>query len=190
MPSPRRIGAGGATRNRPGTPSLLSGQHEREKPCPGRSVIIWQAPISSSASRARRIGPKSGGCCRSRFRRATGWPCGRRSLAQRREPPRRNLAGPKSGGGDASRPAKTHIASMSRAFVNEDHFVEDVPDRPVSPHPNLVTDGGLALIGSALDDHMVAEAWISCGAFRRAARIASFGCLLRHQKRLEKNDRR
>jgi transcription elongation GreA/GreB family factor len=41
---------------------------------------------------------------------------------------------------------------MSRAFVNEDHFVEDVPARPVSPHPNLVTERGLALIDAALDD--------------------------------------
>ena len=39
---------------------------------------------------------------------------------------------------------------MSRAFVNEDHAVEDVPDRPVSPHPNYVTERGLALIEAAL----------------------------------------
>jgi transcription elongation GreA/GreB family factor len=41
---------------------------------------------------------------------------------------------------------------MSRAFVNEDHFVEDVPDRPMPAHPNLVTKRGLALIEAALDD--------------------------------------
>lgn len=41
---------------------------------------------------------------------------------------------------------------MSRAFVNEDHFVEDLPDRPVPPHANLVTERGLALIEAALDD--------------------------------------
>lgn len=38
---------------------------------------------------------------------------------------------------------------MSRAFVKEadgtDVF-EDLPDRPISPHPNLVTERGLALI--------------------------------------------
>jgi transcription elongation GreA/GreB family factor len=40
---------------------------------------------------------------------------------------------------------------MSRAFVNEDNLVEDVPDRPVSAHPNYVTRQGLALIESAFD---------------------------------------
>jgi transcription elongation GreA/GreB family factor len=41
---------------------------------------------------------------------------------------------------------------MSRAFVNEDHYVEDLPDRPVSGHPNYVTPRGLELIDAALDD--------------------------------------
>jgi transcription elongation GreA/GreB family factor len=40
---------------------------------------------------------------------------------------------------------------MSRAFVNEDVFVDDLPDRPVSEHPNHVTERGLALIDSALE---------------------------------------
>ncbi len=40
---------------------------------------------------------------------------------------------------------------MSRAFVNEDSFVEQLPDRPVSGHPNLVTGQGLALIEAALE---------------------------------------
>jgi len=40
---------------------------------------------------------------------------------------------------------------MSRAFVNEDSFVEALPDRPVSAHPNLVTEQGFALIEQALD---------------------------------------
>ncbi len=38
---------------------------------------------------------------------------------------------------------------MSRAFTKEADgldFVEELPDRPVSPHPNLVTARGLALI--------------------------------------------
>jgi transcription elongation GreA/GreB family factor len=39
---------------------------------------------------------------------------------------------------------------MSRAFVNEDDFVEDLPDRPIPDHPNLVTGNGLALIDDAL----------------------------------------
>jgi transcription elongation GreA/GreB family factor len=40
---------------------------------------------------------------------------------------------------------------MSRAFVNEDNFVEELPDRPVSEHPNHVTEHGLALIESELE---------------------------------------
>jgi transcription elongation GreA/GreB family factor len=43
-----------------------------------------------------------------------------------------------------------HVQVMSRAFVNEDDFVEDVPDRPIPDHPNLVTASGLALIEAAL----------------------------------------
>jgi transcription elongation GreA/GreB family factor len=41
---------------------------------------------------------------------------------------------------------------MSRAFVNEDHYVESLPDRPVSEHPNHVTRRGLERIVAALDD--------------------------------------
>jgi transcription elongation GreA/GreB family factor len=40
---------------------------------------------------------------------------------------------------------------MSRAFVKEDDFVENLPDRPISNHPNDVTEKGLALIEAALD---------------------------------------
>jgi transcription elongation GreA/GreB family factor len=40
---------------------------------------------------------------------------------------------------------------MSRAFVNEDSYVDALPDRPVSEHPNLVTETGLALIEGALE---------------------------------------
>jgi len=40
---------------------------------------------------------------------------------------------------------------MSRAFVNEDSFIEELPDRPISEHPNLVTARGLALIDQALE---------------------------------------
>jgi transcription elongation GreA/GreB family factor len=41
---------------------------------------------------------------------------------------------------------------MSRAFVKEqdDEFVEEWPDRPISPHPNDVTEAGLALIEQAV----------------------------------------
>jgi transcription elongation GreA/GreB family factor len=48
--------------------------------------------------------------------------------------------------------ANTHISGMSRAFVNEDRFVEELPDRPVSGHPNHVTRRGLELIEAALDE--------------------------------------
>jgi transcription elongation GreA/GreB family factor len=40
---------------------------------------------------------------------------------------------------------------MSRAFVNEDTFIDSVPDRPISTHPNLVTEHGLAQIEAALE---------------------------------------
>ncbi len=43
------------------------------------------------------------------------------------------------------------MAYMSRAFVNEDSFIEELPDRPISRHPNLVTERGLALIEQALE---------------------------------------
>jgi len=41
---------------------------------------------------------------------------------------------------------------MSRAFVKEqdDEFVEDLPDRPISTHPNDVTEQGLVQIEAAL----------------------------------------
>lgn len=44
-----------------------------------------------------------------------------------------------------------YIREMSRAFVTEDAFQDDLPDRPVSEHPNYVTARGLALIEAALD---------------------------------------
>ena len=40
---------------------------------------------------------------------------------------------------------------MSSAFTNEDNFIEELPDRPISEHPNLVTEQGLALIERALE---------------------------------------
>lgn len=39
---------------------------------------------------------------------------------------------------------------MSRAFVNEDNFIQELPERPVSPHVNYVTPRGLAAIEAAL----------------------------------------
>src|SRR6202011_4960159 len=43
------------------------------------------------------------------------------------------------------------FSGMSRAFVNEGRFVDDLPDRAVSEHPNYVTPRGLELIEVALD---------------------------------------
>jgi transcription elongation GreA/GreB family factor len=42
---------------------------------------------------------------------------------------------------------------MSRAFVREqdDTFVEELPDRPISPHQNDVTEAGLAQIEQAAE---------------------------------------
>jgi transcription elongation GreA/GreB family factor len=63
---------------------------------------------------------------------------------------------------------------MSRAFVNEDHFVEDLPDRPISDHPNLVTGNGLMLIDAALQtarrDYGEAQAAGDRGALASAGR--------------------
>lgn len=63
---------------------------------------------------------------------------------------------------------------MSRAFVNEDAFVDSLPDRPVSEHPNLVTEQGLALIAQALEaarrDYGQAQAAGDREALARAGR--------------------
>ena len=63
---------------------------------------------------------------------------------------------------------------MSRAFVNEDKAVEDLPDRPVSTHPNYVTVKGLALIDSALENfrrqHAEAQASGDRAALAKAGR--------------------
>jgi transcription elongation GreA/GreB family factor len=54
---------------------------------------------------------------------------------------------------------------MSSAFVKEvegGEAFEDLPDRPISPHPNFVTPEGLALIEAELtrlhEEHAVAQA--------------------------------
>jgi transcription elongation GreA/GreB family factor len=39
---------------------------------------------------------------------------------------------------------------MSRAFVKENDDIEPLPERPVSSHPNFVTERGLALIEDEL----------------------------------------
>ena len=51
---------------------------------------------------------------------------------------------------------------MSRAFVKEQDadYVEDLPERPISPHRNDVTERGLAMINDAVDHarHSLSEA--------------------------------
>jgi transcription elongation GreA/GreB family factor len=64
---------------------------------------------------------------------------------------------------------------MSRAFVkNLDDTVEELPDRPVSPHPNLVTPEGLAHIEAEVarlqQEHAAAHAANERAALTRAAR--------------------
>jgi transcription elongation GreA/GreB family factor len=63
---------------------------------------------------------------------------------------------------------------MSRAFVDEDRFVEQMPDRRISQHPNLVTEHGLRLIEAALEtarrEHGEAQAAGDREALARAGR--------------------
>jgi transcription elongation GreA/GreB family factor len=63
---------------------------------------------------------------------------------------------------------------MSRAFVKEPDgdAAEPLPDRPLSPHPNLVTLHGLALIEEALTaaQRAQAEAGDDRGALARSLR--------------------
>lgn len=62
---------------------------------------------------------------------------------------------------------------MSRAFVSEDHAVADIPDRPMSSHPNYVTQRGLALIESALAQARRAYADAQTGGDRTALATAA-----------------
>ncbi len=64
---------------------------------------------------------------------------------------------------------------MSRAFVKETDDVQEIlPDRPISPHPNLVTPQGLALIerdlSAATAEHGAAQASGDRAAIARTAR--------------------
>lgn len=70
----------------------------------------------------------------------------------------------------------SYIALMSRAFVKQDaeETFEDLPDRPVSEHPNYVTPEGLALIEAELtrlsQEHAAALATSDRALLTRAAR--------------------
>jgi transcription elongation GreA/GreB family factor len=64
---------------------------------------------------------------------------------------------------------------MSRAFVKEsDGGEEDLPDRPISPHPNLVTPEGLARIEATQaqlhHEHAAAQAAEDRAALARIGR--------------------
>ena len=64
---------------------------------------------------------------------------------------------------------------MSRAFVKEnDEAIDELPDRPISPHPNLVTAEGLALIETNLarlqQEHAAGQAAGDRVAIARSAR--------------------
>src|SRR5229473_5415003 len=64
---------------------------------------------------------------------------------------------------------------MSRAFVKEvDETVEELPERPISPHPNFVTAEGLALIEATLarlqQEHAAAQAARDRAALAKLAR--------------------
>jgi len=66
---------------------------------------------------------------------------------------------------------------MSRAFVKErdgEDALDELPERPVSPHPNLVTAEGLAYIEAETarlqQEHAAAQAANDRGALARSAR--------------------
>ena len=64
---------------------------------------------------------------------------------------------------------------MSRAFIKEtDETVENLPDRPTSSHPNMVTPKGFELIESALSrlrqEHALAQSVNDRAAMARIAR--------------------
>jgi transcription elongation GreA/GreB family factor len=62
---------------------------------------------------------------------------------------------------------------MSRAFVKEDDAGTPLPDRPVSPHRNLVTRRGLRVIEEELARHQRDLARAQAAADREAAGRAS-----------------
>jgi transcription elongation GreA/GreB family factor len=68
---------------------------------------------------------------------------------------------------------------MSRAFVKErEDAVEELPERPISPYPNLVTAEGLAHIEAEVtrlqQEHATAQAANDRTALARAARDLRF----------------
>ena len=67
---------------------------------------------------------------------------------------------------------------MSRAFVKDADYLEQLPERPVSEHPNDVTEAGLAQIEQALA--AASEAYAAAQASTDRAAIAAAGRDLRY----------
>src|SRR4051812_11301971 len=67
---------------------------------------------------------------------------------------------------------------MSRAFVKESETIDELPERPVSPHPNYVTKRGLALIEAELkrlhEHYGAAQAAADRSALATAARDLNY----------------
>jgi hypothetical protein len=67
---------------------------------------------------------------------------------------------------------------MSRAFVNDADYLEELPERPISEHPNDVTEAGLAQIEQALA--AASEAYAAAQASADRAALAAAGRDLRY----------
>ena len=79
--------------------------------------------------------------------------------------------------GDGGPGTSNDGTTMSRAFVKErdgEDALEELPERPISPHPNLVTAEGLAHIEAEIarlqQEHAEAQAAHDRGALARSAR--------------------
>jgi Ku70/Ku80 beta-barrel domain len=73
----------------------------------------------------------------------------RRSIAA--EPPAKRPAAASKAARAKAQPCAAPVARMSRAFVKEaENETAELPDRPISPHRNFVTEAGLAAIEAAL----------------------------------------
>jgi len=67
---------------------------------------------------------------------------------------------------------------MSRAFVKDAEYLEELPERPVSEHPNDVTEAGLAQIEHAVQ--AASEAYAKAQASADRAALAAAGRDLRY----------
>lgn len=77
--------------------------------------------------------------------------------------------------GSVKHPPHPHINPMSVAFTKEsdsEAVAADLPDRPISEHPNLVTPGGLAAIDAELAAAKVAYSDAQAGEAISADRTA------------------